>query len=235
MYFSVIIPVYNEEKRITKTLLNIDSYLKKQPYEYEIIVVNDGSKDKTVQVIKKLKIKNLRIIDNKENHGKGYVVRQGLLNSKGNYRLFTDADNATPIYQLEKFFPYLGEYEIIIGSRSINGAKILKPQPLYRRILGNIYRLLAKTIVGFSDIKDTQCGFKLFSAKCVNDIIPRCIVNGWSFDLEILVIAKELGYKIKEVPISWTNNSDTRVKFKDLTKEIIDLLKIRWNIITGKY
>ena len=136
MYLSVIIPAYNEEKRITKTLLSIFSYLGKKPFEWEIIVVNDGSQDKTAEVILDLKqkVKNLILINNNENHGKGYVVRQGLLKAQGKYRLFTDADNSTPISELDKLLPYLGKFDIVIASRSINGSKIKKFQPFLQKI-----------------------------------------------------------------------------------------------------
>lgn len=235
MYLSIIIPAFNEEKRIAKTLLEIDRYLKKQSYDYEIIVVNDGSKDETVKVIRELKIANLKIIDNKENRGKGYAVRQGLSEAKGAYRLFTDADNSTSIKEIEKFFPYSNEYDIMIGSRSLKGSIISASQPFYRAIGGKWYGLLAHAIVGLWGIKDTQCGFKFFSAKAIDTILPKCIINGWSFDSEILVIAKSSGYTIKEIPIIWSNQIQTKVTSTGIAKAILDLLRIRWNLIIGRY
>ena len=139
MHLSVIIPAYNEEKRIKATLLDIDKYLKKQTYSYEIIVVSDGSTDNTVSLVKGLKpqVLNLRIIDNKKNHGKGYVVRQGMLEAGGDYRLFMDADNSTTIHHLDKFWPYIKQsYDIVIGSIEIKGAEIKEEAAWYRRILG---------------------------------------------------------------------------------------------------
>ena len=136
MYLSVIIPAYNEEKRLPKTLRALDQYLREQSYEYEIIVVSDGSKDNTAGVVRNMQseIANVRLIDNKENHGKGYVVRQGMTEAKGQYRLFTDADNSTSIDQVEKMFPHFQQgYDIVIGSRDVKGAVLAPPQPWPRR------------------------------------------------------------------------------------------------------
>lgn len=238
MYLSVVIPAYNEEKRLPKTLFEIDKYLSKQPYEYEIIVVNDGSKDKTGDVVKKMfsEIKNLKLIDNKENHGKGFVVRQGMMEAKGEYRLFTDADNATSIDQVEKMLPYLEEgYDIVIGSRDVKEAVVTTPQPWYRILLGNIFNISVQAIVGLWGIWDTQCGFKALNAKAVKDILPRCRIDRWAFDPEILKIGKKLGYRIKEVPVVWINDPESKVKFKSMIKMGFDLFKIRWNFIIGKY
>ncbi|MCX6722946.1 MAG: bifunctional glycosyltransferase family 2/GtrA family protein [Candidatus Staskawiczbacteria bacterium] len=231
MWLSVIIPAYNEEKRIKNTLLKVGDYLAKQNYDYEIMVVNDGSTDKTADIVEKTRsdIIGLKLINNKENRGKGFVVRQGLLNAKGEYRLFLDADNSTSIEEIEKFFPYVKQgYDIVIGSRDIVGAKIIKAQPLYRKVLGKIYSLISHAITGLRGIDDTQCGFKIFSSKSINDILPKCNVDGFSFDSEILIIGQRLGYKIKEVPIVWTNDPDTKVRFNGMVKSILDLVKIGW-------
>lgn len=239
MYLSVIIPAYNEERRLPKTLIEIDKYLRHQDYDYEIIVVNDGSKDRTAEVVEGLKpkIANLKLIDNKENHGKGFVVRQGLLKAEGEYRLFTDADNSTSIDQVEKMFPYFKEgYDIVIGSRDVKGAVIANPQSWLRRvILGNGFNLLVQIIIGLWGIWDTQCGFKALSTKATNDILPRCKIDRWAFDPEILTVGEKLGYKIKEVPIVWVNDPESKVKFKGMIRMGFDLLKIRWNLITNKY
>jgi len=239
MYLSVIIPAYNEEKRLPRTLAEIDKYLKTQNYDYEILVVNDGSIDKTVEVLSNLKsqISNLKIIDNKENHGKGYVVRQGILEAKGEYRIFTDADNSTSIDQVEKVFPEFKKgADIIIGSRDVKGAILDPPQPWIRQlILGEGFKFLRKIIVGIWGIEDTQCGFKCFKKKAAENIFPKCKINRFAFDPEILVIAKKLGYKIKEIPVYWRNDPESKVKFKSMVKMGLDLFKIRWNLITGRY
>ena len=239
MHLSVIIPCYNEEKRISKTLKEVDKYLKKQAYEYEIVVVNDGSKDKTAEIVQSLTsdVKHLRLEDNQENHGKGFVVRQGLLNAKGQYRLFTDADNSTSVEQIEKMWPEFEKgFDIVIGSRDIKGAVLDPPQPWVRSVLfGEGFKLFRKIVIGLWKIEDTQCGFKCFTKKSVEDILPKCKIDRFSFDPEFLVIAKKLGYKIKEVPVHWKNDLESKVKFKSIIKMALDLLKIRWNLITRKY
>ncbi len=238
MYLSVIVPSYNEEKRLSKTLEEIDKYLSKQSYDYEILVVNDGSKDKTAQVIRDRVsvIQNLRLIDNKKNNGKGYVVRQGMLEAKGEYRIFTDADNSTSIDQVEKMWPYFeAGFDIVFGSRDAKGAILDPPQSPLRRFLGEAFGFLTNLIVGTWGIADSQCGFKCFTKKATENIFPKCKINRFAFDPEFFVIAKKLGYKIKEVPVCWENDPESKVKFKWMVNMGLDLLKIRWNIITKKY
>lgn len=239
MYLSIIIPAYNEERRIGKTLKEIDKYLSKQSYDYEILVVSDGSKDKTSEVVKNLasSIKNLKLIDNKENYGKGYVTRQGMLEAKGDYRIFTDADNSTSIDQVEKMLPYFKQgYDVVIGSRDIKGAVLDPPQPFLRKmILGKGFRLLTQITCGTWHILDSQCGFKCLTKKAVEDILPKCKIDRWAFDPEILVVSKKMGYKIKEVPVVWKNDLESKVKFKSIIKMAIDLFRIRLNLIKGIY
>ena len=247
MHLSIIIPAYNEEKRLPKTLKKIDEYLRKRNYDYEIIVVSDGSKDKTAEVVRGLAsdVRNLRIIDNKKNHGKGYATRQGLLEAKGEYRIFTDADNSTSIDQIEKMLPefsasaegYGGEkgFDIIIGSRDIKGAVLDPPQPLQRRLTGEAFKLFRKIIIGLWGIQDTQCGFKGFTKKVVEDVFPKCLIDRFAFDPEILVLAKKKGYKIKEIPVLWKDDPESKVKLKSMINMAIDLLKLRWNLLTRKY
>jgi len=227
MYLSIVIPAYNEEKRITKTLLAVHVYLIAQKYEYEILVVDDGSTDKTVQVVSDLKLPHLQILSNPQNHGKGFVVRQGLLAATGQYRLFMDADNATPINEVEKLLAEIETHDLVIGSR--RGGSILLPQPLHRRILGKLYSLLVKTITGLYNISDTQCGFKLLRADVARNVLPKCRANGWSFDVEILKVAKLHGYSIKEVPVAWSDGKDTKMKLTGMVNAVFELLMIRWN------
>ncbi|MDP3093461.1 MAG: glycosyltransferase family 2 protein [bacterium] len=238
MKLSVIIPAYNEERRLPKTLGEIDVYLKRQTFDYEIIVVSDGSKDGTAAVVRGLAsvIQNLRLIDNKENHGKGYVVRQGLLGAGGDYRLFTDADNSTAISEIEKMWPELEKgIEIVIGSRDIKGAIIEPPQPFYRVMLGNIFNLIVQAILGLWGIWDTQCGFKIMSASACQKILPKCRIDRWAFDPEILVLAKKMGYKIGQTPVRWANDPESKVKFKGMVRMLLEVLQIRWNMIRGRY
>jgi len=237
-YLSVIIPAYNEEKRISTTLLDIDKYLSKQNYDYEIIVVSDGSKDNTVSVVRNLqtKIRNLRLIDNKENHGKGYVVKQGMLEAGGEYRLFMDADNSTTIDHLDKFWPLFKQgYDVIIGSIELKGAKIEEKAAWYRRWLGRISKYIIRVVAGLWKIHDSQRGFKLFTAKAAEAIFSKQTIMRWGFDIEILVLAKKMGFKIKEVPVNWSNPGESKVTLTSYIKTFQELLKIRRNLITNKY
>jgi len=239
MHLSVIIPAYNEEKRLPKTLQSIDGYLSRQPYDYEILVVNDGSKDRTVEVAKSLipQIKNLKVTGYNINQGKGYAVRFGMLEAKGDYRIFTDADNSTSIDQIEKMPPYFKQgFNIVIGSRDIKGAILDPPQPWLRHILlGEGFKLYRKLILDLWGIEDTQCGFKCFSKKAAEEIFPKCQISRFAFDPEILLIAQKLGYKMKEIPIYWKNDLQSKVKFKSIIKMALDLIKIKLNLIEGVY
>ena len=240
IYLSVIIPAYNEENRLFNTLKEIDSYLRRQDYNYEIIVVNDGSKDKTCQVIENLKdeakIANLRLIDNKENHGKGYVIRQGMLEASGQYRLFIDADNSTSIDQIEKMWPFFKQnYQVVIGSRDVKGSIINPDQSLLRRLIGKAGNLVIQTVGGLFGIQDTQCGFKCFTKEVVENVFPKTMINRWGFDVEVLAIAKKLGYKIKEIPVIWKNDLRSTVNLSGIIKTLFEVFQIRWNFITKKY
>lgn len=237
MYLSVILPAYNEAKRIAQTLLDIDKYLSRQKYEYEIIVVDDGSRDNTVSIVKKMQglVKNLRLIDNPQNHGKGYVVRQAMLKATGKYRIFMDSDNSTTIDHLDKFWPWLEKgYQVVIGSIEIEGAKIHEQAAWYRRWLGHLAKLLIRVVLIWS-VRDTQRGFKLFSEEVVEAVFPKQTITRWGFDMEILLIAKKLGYKIKEVPVVWNNPAGSKVNLAAYFKTLIELAKIRWNSLRGKY
>ncbi|MFC1700894.1 dolichyl-phosphate beta-glucosyltransferase [Patescibacteria group bacterium] len=240
IYLSIIIPAYKEEKGIGNSLLAIDKYLSKQEYSYEIIIVNDGSKDKTAEVVKKFSelVKNIRLIDNKENHGKGYVVRQGLLEAKGRYRLFTDADNSTSIDHLDKVWPFFEKgYEIVIGSRDekdAKGAGQAVPQSFFKRMLGNMGNVLIQ-ILAVWGIWDTQCGFKILTKEAAEDIFTRCIIDRWGFDIEMLAIAKRLKYKIGIIPAYWVNRADSRVSIWGYLKTFLELFKVKYNLITDKY
>lgn len=239
IYLSVIIPAYNEEKRLPKTLREIDNYLKKQSYISEIIVVSDGSTDRTVEKVKTLmpEIENLKVLEFKKRQGKGFGVKQGMLSARGEYRIFTDADNSTSIDQIEKMWPEFSKgYDVIIGSRDIKGAVLAVPQSWLRRvILGKGFRLLRKIIIGLWKIEDTQCGFKGFKQKAAQDIFSRITILGFGFDPEVLVIATKLNYRIKEIPITWENDAESKVKFKSIIEMFFEILQIRWNLISGKY
>jgi len=241
MKLSIIIPAYNEEKTLPDTLRDIHGYLLKQDYDYEIIINNDNSKDKTADVVRGLQgeIKNLYLIDNKVNRGKGAGVKKGMLRAKGEIRLFMDADNSTNIREIEKMWPEFEKgADIVIASRDLPDSELTPPQPLYRRILGEIFGLFTSIILGLWGIKDTQCGFKAMRANVAMDIMPLLTVERWAIDPEILALAKKRGYKIKEIPVRWINRAESRVKFfgkNSMFNMIVNLLRIRWNLLTNKY
>ena len=238
MYLSIIIPAYNEERRIGGTLKSIDEYLRRQNYEYEILVMNDGSKDGTAQLVKSLEVevKGLRLIDNKENHGKGYVVKQGMLEARGDLRLFTDADNSTSINHIDQFIPYINDgYGVAIGSIAVKGHKVASgSEPLWRRVFGKLGNLFIQ-LMAVPGIHDTQRGFKLFTAKAVMDIFPKLTINRWGFDIEALALARKFGYKIKELPVDWHNDPNSTVGLKAYVQVLIETMIIRRNLILGKY
>lgn len=237
MYISVIIPAYNEEKRIEKTLLSAHEYLSRQNYEYEIIVVSDGSSDGTVATVQRLtsNIQHLRVIDNKENHGKGWAVRQGMIEARGDYRLFMDADNSTAVDHLDKFWPHiLDGYDVVIASIVVNGADMAHTEPFHKRILGKLGNLWIQFWV-LPGIWDSQRGFKLFTARAAEAIFPKLKITRWGFDIEVLALARKFGFKIKEVPIKWVNDTESKVKPSAYLQVLLETLKIRWNLWTGIY
>ncbi len=179
----------------------------------------------------------MRLIDNDENKGKGGVVRQGMLGARGEYRLFSDSDNSTSIDQVENIWPWLEKgFDIVIGSRDVKGAKLEPPQGFIRKVIfGDSFKLLRKIIVGLWGIEDTQCGFKCFSAKAAEDIFSKTKTMGFNFDVEVLVLAKRLGYHIKEIPVIWKNDVQSKVKIKHVFKMFFDMLKFKKDLIFGRY
>jgi len=238
MYLSVIIPAYNEEKRLPGTLADIDNYLKSQNYDYEILVVENGSTDKTAEIVKKLaiQIKGLRLIEGSNKGGKGSAVKRGMLEASGDYRIFTDADNSTTIDQVEKMWPaFKAGFDIVIGSRDIKGAVLNPPQPWLRQfILGDGFKLYRKLVLGLWNLEDTQCGFKGFSKRAAENIFPKSVISHFSFDPEILIIGERMGYKIKEVPVIWKNDLGSKVKPSSMISMAFDLLKIRFRLMFSR-
>ena len=235
MKYSIIIPAYNEEKRISKTVARILEFFEKKKVDFEIIVVNDGSKDKTSEAVKIFRNKKIRLLEFSPNHGKGFAVKQGMLNAKGDIILFSDADLSTPIEEFDKLINYIKDFDVIIGSRSIKGANVVKHQPFYRELMGKIFNKIVRlfTIRG---IIDTQCGFKMFNQKAAKDVFSKTRITGFGFDVEALFLAKISGYKIKEVPVTWINDEQTKISpVKDSLKMFIEVLKVRINYWEGKY
>ncbi len=231
IYLSVVIPAYNEEHRIGKSLCLITEYLDKKNFNWEIIVVNDGSKDKTKNVVEKFieKHNNIFLIENTENGGKGDSVKKGVLNTRGKVILFSDADLSTPIKELDKLSIYLEcGYDVVIGSRGLKNSKIVIPQFWIRQTMGKIFNLIVRLLL-LPGVKDTQCGFKLFEKSVAKIIFSKLRIRGFAFDVEILYKAKKLKYKIKEVPIEWRNSPESKVH------PIIDSLHMLFDIIRLKF
>lgn len=235
---SVVIPAYNEEKRITETLGSVDSYLEHAGYDYEIIVVVNGSSDHTFDVVKKLESTTVQkaVAVNLTEGGKGNAVKRGILdNASGDIVVFMDADDATPISEIEKFIPFFREgYDVVIGSRYTNPDLVKVHQPLYRIILSRMSNLLIQ-LLAVPGIKDTQLGFKAFTGKAAKDIFKYVTVNRWGFDMEVLTVALNRGYKIKEVGVSWTEHGGGHVPLKAYIESLIDLMKIKYRALSGKY
>lgn len=239
-YLSVIIPCYNEEKTISATLLAVDQYLQKQGFGYEILAVSDGSKDKTAQIVEEFKknLPNLNFIDNKENHGKGWVVRQGMLAAQGAVRLFMDADNATTVDHFDKMKPYFDNgAQVVIGTRDekdAKGARQAVAQPWLKRQLGNVGNVLIQ-IFAVWGIWDTQCGFKAFSAEAAEAVFSLTKIDRWGFDIEALALAKRLKYKIAIVPVYWVNNPNSRVNLKAYLMTFKELFQVWWWLLRDVY
>lgn len=239
---SVIIPSYKEGERIGTTLLEVGKYFKQKDMSYEILVVVDGSPDNTAEVARNyaLQMDNIRVIDNPENHGKGYVVRQGLLEATGKYRLFMDADGSTSITHLESFFPALEEgNDVVIGSRDIEGAFIQVHQPRYREIMGDMGNWAIRIVLGLWSYKDTQCGFKILTAEAAEQVANRMVVDRFGFDYELIILAHKLGFKVKQLPVRWMNEEGSTVGGlfgpNGFIQVLIDLFKTKWRLMIGAY
>ena len=237
-YLSIVIPAYNEAERIPSALVDMDRRLADADYSYEIIVVNDGSTDTTASVVRNMAkmVRNLKLVDAPANGGKGAAVRRGMLLAAGTIRLFTDADNSTSIDQFAAMMPLFKEgADVVIGSRTAHGAILDPPEPWFRQIPGRIGNLVFQVVLGLWGIWDTQCGFKAFTADAAERIFTLSTVPGWGFDVEVLALAKRMGYAIREIPVRWTNDPRSHVRPSAYLKVLRETGIIRWKLWRGEY
>lgn len=245
-YLSVIIPSYNEAKNFERgALKSVISYLEVQDFTWEVVFSDDGSTDNTVELLQDFAEKNpgVRVLSN-THQGKGPTVSAGMLNARGQYRLFTDFDQSTPLGEFDKFQPFVDDgYDIVIGSRAVQGAR-RQDEPLTRHLMGKGFNVLVQ-MIAVPGIHDTQCGFKLFKAEVAQDLFPRLRVYGGgkrndaftgAFDVELLLLARVFGYSVVEVPVEWNHFETNRVSpIKDSLRMLKDILRIRWTALSGGY
>ena len=236
--YSIVIPAYNESARIGATLERVLDYVRGQSWDAEVIVVNDGSRDNTAEIVRRFVAKNsvLRLVENPGNRGKGYSVRNGMLQSRGKIVLFSDADLSSPIEEAPKLFQALQQgADIAIGSRWLRAETQTRRQPLHRQLFGRIFNLALRITLGLH-FADTQCGFKAFKQTAVRAIFPLQKIERWGFDPEILFLARKLGFTTKEVPVIWGHSGGTRINpLVDGSRMVQEMLRIRWWSVTGKY
>lgn len=236
--YSIVIPAYNESARLGATLEKVLTFVHAQGWSAEVIVVNDGSRDTTAEIVRAFTAKDpiVRLVENPGNRGKGYSVRNGMLHAKGKIVLFSDADLSSPIEEATKLFSALAAgADIAIGSRWLRAETQTQRQPLHRQIFGRIFNLLLRITLGLK-FKDTQCGFKAFKQAAVHAIFPHQKIERWGFDPEVLFLARTAGFKVSEVPVLWGHSGGTRIHpIIDGSKMFIEMLRIRWYSVTGKY
>lgn len=245
-FLSVIIPSYNEKNNLERGVLReVDAYLQKQSYDYEVLLSDDGSTDGTLEILEQFAQthQNFRLLANIHG-GKGPTVKAGMLAAKGEWRLFTDFDQSTPIAEIEKLLAFTDKYDIIVGSREGVGAQ-RESEPIHRHIMGRVFNMVVQ-VLAVRGMKDTQCGFKLFSAKATETLFPALYIYGGqvrlkdaftgAFDVELLFLGRKYGFKIKEVGVRWLHFASNRVSpFKDSLRMFRDILRIRLAYLSGKY
>lgn len=236
--YSIVIPAYNEGARLGATLEKVLAYVRARGWDAEVIVVNDGSRDNTAEIVKRFAAKEpaLRLVENPGNRGKGYSVRNGMLNARGGIVLFSDADLSSPIEEAPKLFQALEEgADIAIGSRWLRAETQTQRQPLHRQIFGRIFNLLLRITLGLK-FKDTQCGFKAFKQPAIQAIFPLQKIERWGFDPETLFLARKFNFKVQEIPVAWGHSGGTRIHpLVDGSRMFLEMLRIRWYDLNGKY
>ena len=235
---SIVIPAFNEEARVGPTLRDYLAYCRTGGRRVELIVVDDGSLDRTSAVVSAIasEYPEVRLIRLAENHGKGHAVRSGVVNAQGKQVLFADADGATPLEEVERLEAALAAgADVAIGSRALQDAKVRVNARLYRRVIGRVFHGIVETLT-VPGVKDTQCGFKLFQGAVAHDLFSRMRIRGFSFDVEVLMMAQRRGYRIAEVAVNWTHQPGSKVNLvTDSVRMMRDLFVIRGRYLSGQY
>src|SRR6266498_341228 len=236
--YSIVIPAYNEASRLGSTLDRVLNYVISQHWDAEVIVVNDGSRDRTADLVREYaqRYPFLRMIENPGNRGKGYSVRNGMLNAAGDVLLFSDADLSSPIEEGPKLFRAIEEgADVAIGSRWLKPDTQTKRQSLLRQFYGRAFNVALRVLLGLSQ-KDTQCGFKAFTCVAARRIFPQQQIERWGFDPEILYLAHRYRFRVTEVPVAWAHVEGTRISpLRDGLRMFSEVLRVRWNALCGKY
>jgi dolichyl-phosphate beta-glucosyltransferase len=236
--YSIVIPAYNEAERLQASVEKVLRYAHEHNWRAEVIVVNDGSRDATADLVRGFAERDpsVRLIENPGNRGKGYSVRNGVLNARGELVLFSDADFSSPIEEAPKLFAALQEgADVAIGSRWLDSETQTERQSVFRQLIGRIFNVLLRTVLGL-DFKDTQCGFKAFTAQAARYLFPQQKIERWGFDPELLFLAARAGLKVREVPVAWAHDHRTKLRpITDGTRMFLEVLRIRWYALTGRY
>lgn len=236
--YSIVIPAYNEARRIPATLESVVSWIRAKRWYAEVVVVNDGSRDRTVEAVRAFAegAPEVRLVENPGNRGKGYSVRHGMLDALGDVVMFTDADLSAPMEEAQGLFDAIaGGADIAIGSRWLESTRQTIRQPLYRQFFGRCFNLVTRAVMGLP-FADTQCGFKAFTRAAAQTVFQLQTIEGWGFDPEILFIATKRGLRIKEVPVSWAHDERTQISYlEDGARMLQDLAHVRWNALMGRY
>ena len=236
--YSIVIPAYNEGQRITATLDKVLAYIGQQGLNAEVIVVDDGSRDETPAIVRGYAQRHpaVRLLQNPGNRGKGYSVRHGILEAGGDLLLFSDADLSSPIEEAAKLFAALAEgAEVAIGSRWLRSELQTERQPFYRQLFGRVFNLHLRALLGLK-FKDTQCGFKAFTARAARTLFPRQKIERWGFDPELLFLARKFGLPVREVAVKWAHDERTKISYlKDGLHMGMETLRVRWYSLTGQY
>ena len=238
MRYSIIIPAFNEGRRLEPTLKRVLAYASQLGGDSEVIVVNDGSRDNTADLVHGYAKANhsLRLLENPGNRGKGFSVRNGMLHAQGEVMLFSDADLSAPIEEASKLFAAISQgADVAIGSRWLRTELQTQRQSLVRQLFGRVFNLLLRIVLGLR-FKDTQCGFKAFTRRAADEVFPCQLIERWGFDPELIFLAGKKGLKVVEVPVQWAHEEGGSIHpFRDGMRMLMEVLKIRWNWLTGKY